>query len=90
MSVGDEKHGVVMICAREPGSLLMSTGKPFTWLPRLYEPGEASDKKIIDITRAENASLTGFVTGHSETKDFVKAAQHGTVAASFVLEQIRV
>lgn len=38
----------------------------------------------------ENAFLGGFIVGHSETADFVKAAYYGSVAASFLVEQIGV
>lgn len=56
-----------------------------------YESSVAAkprNSKIVDTTGAGNAFLGGFILGHSETVDFVKAAHNGSVAASFVLEQV--
>lgn len=91
--VGHGKQGAVVIRAGEHGCLVMAAGLSPTWLPPFYESDEGSEtspSKIVDTTGAGNAFLGGFVVGHSETNDFVKAAHYGSVAASFVLEQIGV
>lgn len=91
--VGPEKQGVVVIRAGEHGCLVMPVSSPPVWLPPFYESSEAAkprNSKIVDTTGAGNAFLGGFILGHSETVDFVKAAHYGSVAASFVLEQVGV
>lgn len=91
--VGPAKQGVVVIRAGEHGCLVVSVSSPPMWLPPYYESEEAAKlrkSKIVDTTGAGNAILGGFILGHSETVDFVKAAHYGSVAASFVLEQVGV
>ena len=91
--VGPSKQGIVVVRAGEYGCLVMSAKDPPVWLPPFYEPEEeeqARKSKIADTTGAGNAFLGGFILGHSETADFVRAAHYGSVAASFVMEQIGV
>jgi len=94
--IGLDRHpqdGAIIIRAGEHGCLVLSANTPATWLPPFYDPDHlsaTSKSKIIDTTGASNAFLGGFAVGHDETKDYVKAACYGTVAASFVLEQIGV
>jgi sugar/nucleoside kinase (ribokinase family) len=91
--VGHEKQGVVVVRAGEHGCLVIAADIRAVWLPPFYESNESletSSSKIVDTTGAGNAFLGGFVVGHSETNDFVRAAQYGSVAASFVLEQVGV
>lgn len=91
--VGPEKQGAVVIRAGEHGCLVMSVGSPSVWLPPFYESSEAGkprNSKVVDTTGAGNAFLGGFTLKHSETVNFVEAAHYGSVAASFVLEQVGV
>ena len=85
--VGPQGKGVVVVRAAEHGCLVTSRSISPVWLPPFYG---ARDIKIVDTTGAGNAFLGGLVIGHSETGDFVKAAQYGSVAASFLVEQIGV
>lgn len=83
--VGPLGHGLVVIRAAQHGCLLPSRRIPPIWLPAFYEPGDA---RIFDTTGAGNAFLCGLIMGHSETGDWIKSAAYGTVAASFLVEQI--
>ncbi len=93
VGVGPAGQGVVLVRAGEHGCLVAVAGRTLVWLPPFYEPEKgtpASKSKIVDTTGAGNAFLGGFAVGHSETGDFVTAAHYGSVAASFVVEQIGV
>jgi sugar/nucleoside kinase (ribokinase family) len=83
--VGPKDEGAVVIRAAQHGCLIMSRSVAPIWLPAYYQPGS---EKIVDTTGAGNAFLGGFVVGHSETGDIVEAAQYGSVAASFLVEQV--
>lgn len=82
--VGPTGEGVVVVRAAHFGCLVISTAIAATWLPPFYPPGHS---KVVDTTGAGNSFLGGLIMGHSETGDFVKAAQYGAVAASFLVEQ---
>ncbi|KAI9866233.1 MAG: hypothetical protein M1823_009171, partial [Watsoniomyces obsoletus] len=55
------------------------------WVAAYYQPGS---EKVVDTTGAGNTFLGGFTVGQSETGDLMEAAQYGSVAASFLAEQV--
>jgi sugar/nucleoside kinase (ribokinase family) len=81
-------RGTFIVWVAEHGCLLMVSNKPPMWLPPYYSPGEVAASKIIDKTGDGNAFLGGFIMGYWERGDFVQAAYYGSVAASFLAEQV--
>ncbi|HBH13804.1 MAG TPA: hypothetical protein DDX29_11955 [Clostridiales bacterium] len=67
----------------EQGSLLLSKGHEFAWIPPV-------SAKIVDVTGAGNAYLGGMLVGLCEGDNFIDAALKGAVSASFAIEQFGV
>jgi sugar/nucleoside kinase (ribokinase family) len=80
-------QGLIVIRCGEHGCLVLSHQSGAQWLPAYHEP---TSPKIIDTTGAGNTFLGGFSIGLLQTGDPREAAVYGSVAASFVVEQISV
>jgi sugar/nucleoside kinase (ribokinase family) len=87
--VGHDGLGIVVIRAGEHGCLVLGRGLGPIWLPPFYEKeGAFINAKVVDTTGAGNAFLGGFAIGLLESGNPVVAAHYGTVASSFMVEQI--
>lgn len=58
---------------------------PIRWSPSFHK---LSASRIVDVTGAGNAFLDAFAVTLSTTSDLTQATIAGSVAASFVIEQI--
>jgi sugar/nucleoside kinase (ribokinase family) len=92
--IGPSGAGTLVVRAGELGCCVFSRQEnKLVWLPSYHKqenPGSANlttPDKVIDPTGAGNAFLGGFAIGLLETKNDIKAACYGTVAASFAVEQ---
>jgi len=83
--VGANRKGAVLVRAGENGCLTISEDSGPYWQLPYYE---SDHSKIVDTTGAGNAFLGGFAVGYCNTGDFLEASQYGSVAASFMLEQV--
>ena len=82
-------NGNIVVRAGEHGSLVMSRTLGPTWLPPFYEScGTSINPNVVDTTGVGNSFLGGFAAGYLATGDVVTGAQYGSVAASYMLEQI--
>nr|OQO17112.1 hypothetical protein B0A51_16206 [Rachicladosporium sp. CCFEE 5018] len=87
----DQSICIVVRCA-EHGCFVLYTSPSCeehyrsAWPPPFFGPDQAD--RIVDPTGAGNAFLGGFAMGWLETKDLVRAAAYGTVAASFAVEVV--
>ena len=79
------KGGCIIVRAAEHGCLIMSSKVGARWLPAYYT---ADLGKVVDPTGAGNAFLGAFAVGFQATHDYIEAAAWGTIAASFVIEQV--
>lgn len=79
--------GLVVIRCGEHGCLMFSRRSGAQWLPAYHEP---FSPKVVDTTGAGNAFLGGFTVGLLDTGDAREAGMYGSVAASFMTEQISV
>lgn len=87
--IGHFGNGTIVVRAGEHGSLVLSRTRDPVWLPPFYEPGGTLiNPKVVDTTGAGNSFLGGFAAGYLATGDVVTAAQYGSVAASYMLEQV--
>lgn len=87
--IGHDGAGIIAVRAAEHGCLVQARGIGPLWLPAFYEPeGVAINSKVIDTTGAGNAFLGGFAIGLLETGSPILAAHYGTVASSFMVEQV--
>ncbi|KAK6348868.1 hypothetical protein TWF730_009635 [Orbilia blumenaviensis] len=86
--IGKDGNGCLALRAGEHGCMVYTRQmeRPH-WLPTYYEEG---NEKVVDTTGAGNSFLGGFAIGLLETGDVMEAAKYGSVAASFVVEQIGV
>lgn len=86
--IGKDGKGCLVLRAGEYGCMVYTREmeRPH-WLPTYYEVG---DEKVVDTTGAGNSFLGGFAIGLVETGDVIEAAKYGSVAASFVIEQMGV
>ena len=82
-------RGSIIVRAGEHGCLVCSSSKAPTWIPAFYETGSYGPDRamVVDTTGAGNAFLGAFMVGFHKSGDVIKAAQWGTIAASFALEQ---
>ncbi|KXH62940.1 PfkB family carbohydrate kinase [Colletotrichum nymphaeae SA-01] len=76
---------VTVIRCGEQGCLTIPRGGNPMWLPPFYDNGSS---KVLDPTGAGNAFLGAFAVTFARTGDAVLASAYGSVAASFVIEQI--
>nr|POE78072.1 uncharacterized protein c16c9.01c [Quercus suber] len=80
---------VVVRCA-EHGCFVLAHGESAMWLPPFFDVGESAQGHIVDATGAGNTFLGAFAVGWLETASYIIAAEWGTVAASFAMEQVGV
>ncbi|KAJ5366331.1 hypothetical protein N7541_000272 [Penicillium brevicompactum] len=89
--VGPEGKGTVIVRVGEHGCFVRSSNLVSKWLPPFHVagPGEEQATKVVDPTGAGNAFLGGYSIGYLQTGgDIIQAANYGSVAASFALEQV--
>ena len=87
--VGKSGDGIILVRAGEHGSLLNRYGTPPYWQQPYYRHDlGTAHPRIVDTTGTGNAFLGGFAVGLDETNDHLEAMRYGTVAASFMIEQI--
>jgi len=87
--IGPTGTGTIVIRCAEHGSFLVSRTYPGRWFPAFYQADKNPDR-VVDATGAGNAFLGAFALRFGETGDLTEAAIFGSVAASFVIEQIGV
>ncbi|KAJ0303142.1 hypothetical protein COL5a_005844 [Colletotrichum fioriniae] len=76
---------VTVIRCSDQGCLTIPRGGNPIWLPPFHDHGSL---KVVDPTGAGNAFLGAFAVAFARTDDAVLASAYGSVAASFVIEQI--
>ena len=77
----DAGASVVALRMGPEGSLVHAGSHPAVHVP-------AVPTNVIDPTGAGNAYCGGFLAGYVRTSDVLTAARYGTVAASFLVEQV--
>jgi len=82
--VGRDGEGAAVIRCGEHGCMVAARSYSIRWFPAFHS--EAS--RVSDATGAGNAFLGGFVVTLGTTSDLTEAAIAGSVAASFVIEQV--
>jgi sugar/nucleoside kinase (ribokinase family) len=83
----DAGTSIVTLRMGPEGSLVSISSAPhLKSAPHLYVP--AVPTTVIDPTGAGNAYCGGFLAGYVQTGDVLTAARYGTVAASFLVEQV--
>ncbi|KAK1634078.1 PfkB family carbohydrate kinase [Colletotrichum phormii] len=80
----DRPRVTVLRCGDQGYLTIPRDGDP-TWLPPFHDYGSS---KVVDPTGAGNAFLGAFAIVFARTGDAVLASAYGSVAASFVIEQI--
>lgn len=85
--IGPTGNGTVVIRCAENGSFVMSRECPGRWFPAFYHAGN-NPNEVADATGAGNAFLGAFTVRFGETGDVTEATIFGSVAASFVVEQV--
>ncbi|KAI0156506.1 Ribokinase-like protein [Xylariaceae sp. FL1272] len=81
--IGRDGDGLVVIRSGEHGVYYLSKSRA-EWLPPYYDP---ECDKVVDPTGAGNAFLGAFTVSFQETRDSRQACIHGSIAASFAIEQ---
>ena len=84
--IGRNGDGVAVIRCGEHGCMVAARSYPVRWFPAFHESSDSS--RIVDATGAGNAFLGGFAVTLSITSDLTEASIAGSVAASFVIEQV--
>ncbi|GAB7366303.1 hypothetical protein MBLNU230_g8103t1 [Neophaeotheca triangularis] len=84
-NVGPGHSGCLVVRAAEHGCMVCQVCSPAVWFLPYYPPGS---NQVVDPTGAGNAFLGAFTIGWLETGSYREAAKYGSVAASFVVEQI--
>ena len=89
-SISPAGEGITAIRAGVHGCLLMVRGQKALYIPPYYHARGPVDaqKNILDTTGAGNAFLGGLAVGYFGMNSWFEACYYGTVAASFMLEQI--
>lgn len=77
-------HLIIVIRVAERGCFYMTKGQAPQWIPAFHTNGE----RVVDTTGGGNAFLGGFAAAYMLRNDVRQACISGTVAASFVIEQI--
>ena len=101
LSKGFGKKPSAVVVRRGDQGCYVASNTRHTWFPAYYRPREDLDKekqkawtsKIVDPTGAGNAFLGGFCVGILDVMpqgrtEFEQGAIYGSVAASFVIEQV--
>jgi hypothetical protein len=60
------------------------------WLPAYFSGSDSEDGKVVDPTGGGNGFLGGMSVALARGKEVVEAAGWGSVAASFMIEQVGV
>ncbi|KAK3112398.1 hypothetical protein LTR53_011369 [Teratosphaeriaceae sp. CCFEE 6253] len=76
---------VIVVRAAEHGCLVLLSREVGFWVPPFYPPDSG---EVVDPTGAGNAFLGALAVGWLKHRDYRVAAEYGTVAASFALEQV--
>ncbi|KAI8342621.1 Ribokinase-like protein [Chlamydoabsidia padenii] len=85
----DLPHATIVIRASKHGAAVWDPSlSKATWVPAYW----TTPDHVVDVVGAGNAFCGGFMVGWHRTqgKDPVKAAMYGSVASSFVVEQVGV
>lgn len=75
----------IVVRAGEHGCLIMSEVNGHRWMPPYHEP---TSPNIVHPTGAGNAFLGAFTVALQKDGNLIEAVVHGSVAASFAVEQI--
>ncbi|KAK0734272.1 Ribokinase-like protein [Lasiosphaeria miniovina] len=81
--VGRDGGGAAVIRCAEHGCVVAARSYSIQWFPAFH-----SSSRVLDATGAGNAFLGAFAVTLSTTSDLTEAAIAGSVAASFVVEQV--
>lgn len=91
---GRQGNPIVIVRASDLGCMIQSTAREPTWFPPFYESSGSprstetvSHSAIRHPTGAGNAFLDAFGAEITRSGDEFLAIAHGTIAASFVVEQ---
>ncbi|ORX60482.1 Ribokinase-like protein [Hesseltinella vesiculosa] len=84
--VHDFPHATIVVRAGKKGAAV-AVGENVVWVPAYW----SSSEHVKDVTGAGNAFCGGFMTGWiASDSDPVLAAAYGSVASSFIIEQVGV
>jgi sugar/nucleoside kinase (ribokinase family) len=83
--VGEDGQGAVVVRCGEHGCLVASNSYPARWFPAFYRAGSS---RVVDATGAGNAFLGAFAVIFGISSNLDEAAIAGSVAASFLVEQV--
>ncbi|KAK5175151.1 uncharacterized protein LTR77_000288 [Saxophila tyrrhenica] len=83
--IGPNNHGSVVVRGGKEGCFVTDLEQQ-KWLPAYHQ----DSSRVIDPTGGGNGFLGGFAVGLVRTGDVVEAAEWGSVAASFCIEQVGV
>ena len=84
--IGRNADGAAVIRCGEHGCVVAARSYLIQWFPAFHESSDSS--RIVDATGAGNAFLGAFAVTLSITSDLTEATIAGSVAASFVIEQV--
>ncbi|KAM7186949.1 Ribokinase-like protein [Naviculisporaceae sp. PSN 640] len=86
-----DKCTLIIIRCAEHGSLVLSRDHAVRWFPAYHGTVSTnSAMKVMDTTGAGNAFLGAFTARFADTGDVAEAMVYGSVASSFVVEQVGV
>ncbi|CAK9783218.1 unnamed protein product [Cutaneotrichosporon oleaginosum] len=85
LGVGSRGKGILAIRCSSLGACIGTAEGGICWIPSFFQ-GE--QHRVQDVTGAGNAFIGGYIAGLYLTGDPYEAALHGTVSASFVIEQL--
>ncbi|ORX40849.1 Ribokinase-like protein [Kockovaella imperatae] len=88
VGVGHDGHGILVVRCGRKGCCVGTVKRGLKWFPAYWLGAQGSE--VRDVTGAGNAFLGGYTAGLSLTNDPYRAALYGTVAASFVVQQLGV
>nr|XP_019007751.1 pfkB family carbohydrate kinase superfamily protein [Kwoniella pini CBS 10737]OCF46532.1 pfkB family carbohydrate kinase superfamily protein [Kwoniella pini CBS 10737] len=86
IGIGKDGQGVMIVRCGKLGACIGTKQKGLRWCPAYFQGKD--QVKVKDVTGAGNSFLGGFVAGLSLANgDPYEAVLHGTVSASFVVQQ---
>jgi sugar/nucleoside kinase (ribokinase family) len=83
--IGRNADGAAVIRCGEHGCMVAARSYPIRWIPAFHK---LSASRIVDVTGAGNAFFGAFAVTLSITSGLTEATVAGSVAASFVIEQV--
>jgi sugar/nucleoside kinase (ribokinase family) len=83
--IGQDGSGAVVVRCGEHGCLVASKSYPPRWFPPFHSTGSS---RVVDATGAGNAFLGAFAVTFAISSNLDEAAIAGSVAASFLTEQV--